>query len=365
MVLKAAKHAVLGVSGPELSDGEREFLRRSQVGNIILFSRNIKTIVQINGVLRQLRELPTPPVVWIDQEGGRVQRLREPFTRYPSPMRITRLARRDPAAGREMARLMGELIGTELAVLGIGVDCAPVLDVQEEGADPVIGERAFGATPAEVVALAGAWLEGFAPTGVMAVGKHFPGHGAARADSHKSLPVVEKSRDQLEAWELAPFRALLDRLPCLMTAHLVATGVDDRPATWSPPWLQGVLRQAWGYDGLIASDAIEMGALTGTLAERAERSLRGGCDLVLCCTGRQEDNEATLEGLAQGLERLPAGEAEARQRRCDRLMQYRLVPGEVNALLTDPVYRDKRARLERLADEVLAVDPTEQLHPKV
>lgn len=367
----SASHVIIGLAGPELSDEERRFIEQHPPGGVILFSRNCHNLSQVWKLVKDIRAAApqNPPTLWIDQEGGRVQRLRQPLTRYPSAWRYRQMfdhaptSTHAPSHVKGLLQLAGQLCGQELATLGIGVNCAPVLDIREEGADPVIGDRAFGSTPEGVVELAGAWLDGLTASGVMAVGKHFPGHGAARSDSHKALPVIAKSWAELEAWELLPFRRLLPRLPCVMTAHLVATGLDpDHPATWSSAWLQGVLRQQWGYQGLIVADALEMHALSGSMRERARRALVAGCDLVLCCTGRLTDNEAALDGVIQARGEMPSGQGEASAARvATTLARHRLEPGAIDALLADPDYRRERALLEQWDEESLAADPTEVL----
>lgn len=365
-----SRHLVIGLSGPELTPEEVFFLRRVQPVGVILFSRNIVTLRQVGELIHALRATADPPpTLWIDQEGGRVQRLRAPFTRFPSAFRFARLDRRDPERAGSLARLAGEVNALELAHMGIGVNCAPVLDIREAGADPVIGERAFGDTPETVVRLAGAWLDGFQGRGVLAMGKHFPGHGAAQVDSHKALPVIYRSPEELAQREFVPFRALQARLPAFMTAHLIAAGLDpDQPATWSRAVIQGVLRDGWGYTGLVVSDALEMGALSGSLSERASRAIQAGCDLLLCCTGHLPDAEATLEGVARGLEGLPAGERQGSGERVRAgLSGFRPEPGPLDTLPDGDRYRQARRELEAFADvEAEAggadgADPTESM----
>ena len=362
-------HLVIGVSSLTLTAEEKIFLRQVQPSGVILFSRNIQELGQVQALIFAIRDQVSPLcTVWIDQEGGRVQRLRQPFTAFPSPWYLAqrgRLTLEDTAQteqATDLARLAGQLCGRELASLGIGVNCAPVLDIREPGADPVIGERAFGATPEEVVQRAGAWLEGLQQYGVMAIGKHFPGHGAAQADSHKSLPIVSKNRMAWEQWELQPFQRLMTRLPAIMTAHLVADGLDgEMPATCSPSILQGVLRQAWGYAGLIVSDALEMHALSGSLEERSYRSLMAGCDLVLCCTGRMEDNEATLLGAMRASETLTTTQREQWAAQIgQRLRPYALIPGDWEELLRQSDYLQSRRLLEAIVADRHDEDPTDR-----
>lgn len=359
----AGRHLVVGLSSLALTPSEAHFLRRVQPSGIILFSRNIHDPDQVQALIGSVQAQVSPTcTLWLDQEGGRVQRLRDPFTRFPSAWQWVKLSRREADRAVTLARLAGQLCGMELACMGIGVDCAPVLDIREPGADPVIGERAFGDTPALVITLAGAWLEGLQSQGIMAVGKHFPGHGAAQADSHKSLPVITGSREALEQREFLPFKALLSRLPALMTAHLVALGVEERPATWSTVFLQDILRREWGYSGLVVSDALEMGALSGPLEERAFRAMGAGCDLVLCCTGRLEDNEATHAGVARSLATLGgATRHHLSERIAAQLRPYCLPLGDWRALLGQSTYQEARHMLEAVAEENRQADPTESI----
>ena len=368
------RHVVVGISSLTLTREEERFLQKMQPSGVILFSRNIQEPNQLQALISTIRERISPFCsIWIDQEGGRVQRLRDPFTRFPSPWRLARLAMQTPEdAGSKsepfavsLARIAGQICGAELASMGIGINCAPVLDIREEGADPVIGERAFGDSPERVITLARAWLAGLKRQGIMAVGKHFPGHGAALVDSHKSLPTIHKSRAELERWELQPFKQLMPQLPAMMTAHLVAHGLgkteeEAEPATCCQTLLQGLLRQSWGYQGLIVSDALEMGALSGTLQERAYRSIYAGCDLVLCCTGKLEDSAATLEGASKALEAMPSRQRQQiDQRVADAIKPYCLPPGDWQALLQQTDYRQARYLLETMEDDRQQADPTE------
>ena len=357
------RHLIVGLSGPELLGEEQRFLHTVQPVGVILFGRNITSLSRLQALVHAVRaSSDPPPTLWLDQEGGRVQRLRDPFSRFPSPGAWQGLFLQDPQAACERVRLSGWLNAVELAVMGIGVNCAPVLDIRETEADPVIGARAFGDHPDRVVPLAGAWLSGFNGNGVMAVGKHFPGHGAARVDSHKALPVIHKDREALMAWELVPFRQLLSVLPAIMTAHLVVSGVDAaQPATWSPALIGGILRAEWGYDGLVVSDALEMGALSGSLSERAQRAILSGCDLVLCCTGRLSDGQAALEGITQGLSILPAKVRERSARRIAQgLAPFRPEPGDPHRLLADSRYGEVRREVETATvPNACEPDPTE------
>ncbi|MBF0382340.1 MAG: beta-N-acetylhexosaminidase [Magnetococcales bacterium] len=354
-----AKHLVLGIGGTALSKQEKQWLETNRPEGIILFSRNIENIEQIKELVKSIAAISTPPpTIWIDQEGGRVQRIRSGFTKFPSPYRFTELFRKNRESALEMARLGGNVCGRELAEVGIGVNCAPVIDIRQNRADPVIGDRAFGNTPDEVIQLAGAWIDGLAATGVMAIGKHFPGHGAAQVDSHKDLPTITKSRQQLDDHELLPFKKLAPKLPAFMTAHLIAQAIDPiNPATWSSVTLKKFLRKQWGYRGLIVSDAVEMGALKGDLADRVHNSLLAGCDLVLCCTGNLDDNQAALQGAIRAVEHMDEQESNSSVARISRILTPYRQPSKSG--ISDKEYKIARNRLEAMGENTLNNDPTE------
>ena len=226
----------------------------------------------------------------VDQEGGRVQRLGPPhWPIYPPGLAYGQLYDRDRAAGLAAARLGARLIAADLLEVGINVDCLPLADVPVPGADAVIGDRAYGQTPAKVAVIAGAVAEGLMAGGVLPVLKHLPGHGRATADSHQELPVVRADRATLEASDFAAFRPLKN-LPLGMTAHVVFSAIDPvLPATTSATMISEVIRGFIGFDGLLLSDDISMGALSGSIAERTRAALAAGCDVVLHCNGRIEE----------------------------------------------------------------------------
>ncbi|MBF0454352.1 MAG: beta-N-acetylhexosaminidase [Magnetococcales bacterium] len=355
-----SRHLVLGISSFRLTPEEKAWLGQINPAGIILFGRNIQDLSQVKALIQELQETITPPpTLWIDQEGGRVQRLRDPFTRFPSPYQYTQLFRQSAEAGLEMAQLGGWVCGQELASIGIGVNCAPVLDIQQNRADPVIGNRAFGSTPDEVIQLASAWIAGLKASGIMAVGKHFPGHGAAQCDSHKTLPTIEKSLQEMEEHELLPFKTLAPDLPALMTAHLIAKGLDAaQPATWSAAVLKKLLREQWNYKGLVVSDAVEMGALTGSTADRVYRALLAGCDLVLCCTGNLTDNQNAVNGAIQAVsERDPKEQLDSMERIESLLTPYQKI---ATHSLDGTKYGKAKQQLEKIADKKTQTDPTQQ-----
>jgi beta-N-acetylhexosaminidase len=276
------------VSGPVLTEDERAFLRAADPWGLILFARNIVAPEQVRRLVADCRAAlgrGDAPIL-IDQEGGRVQRLGPPYwPQYPAGAVYGALYRDDAATGLKAAWLGARLIAADLQALGIDVDCLPLADVPVAGADPVIGDRAYGDTPDSVAAVAGAVAEGLMAGGILPVLKHLPGHGRAPADSHQQLPVVTADRETLEAADFAAFRPL-HGLPMGMTAHVVFSTYDPiAPATTSVTMVREVIRGSIGFAGLLMSDDISMRALTGSLAERAEAVISAGCDLVLHCNG--------------------------------------------------------------------------------
>jgi len=300
---------ITGLAGPTLSANERAFLREGRPWGLIIFKRNVNTLRQVTGLISSFREIVgwEAPVL-VDQEGGRVQRLGPPqWPAYPAGARYGELYDRDPATGLAAARLAGHLIASDLRPLGIDVDCLPLADVPAPGSDAVIGDRAYGAEPAKVAAIAGALAKGLQMGGVLPVLKHLPGHGRAKADSHHALPVVDTDRATLEKTDFAAFRPLAG-LPLGMTAHVVFSALDPvAPATTSGKIVSQVIRDFIGFRGLLMSDDISMGALSGTLAERSRAAIAAGCDLVLHCNG----DLAEMSGVAAAVPTL-AGEAAAR-----------------------------------------------------
>jgi len=231
-----------------------------------------------------------PAPVLIDQEGGRVQRLGPPhWPLYPPGAAYGALYERDREMGLAAALLGARLIAADLAVLGIDVDCLPIADLPVAGADPVVGDRAYGTEPAKVAAIAGAIAQGLGEGGVLPVLKHIPGHGRATADSHAKLPVVTADRAVLEATDFAAFRPLAE-LPLAMTAHVVFTAIDPiAPATISATIVREVIRDSIGFKGLLMSDDISMGALSGSIGERTRAAIGAGCDVVLHCNGEMAE----------------------------------------------------------------------------
>jgi len=285
--MMAARVFITGLAGLEIAANERAFLREAQPWGLIIFKRNVSTPVQVQELIRSFRDiLGWQAPVLVDQEGGRVQRLGPPhWPVYPPGAYYGELYEREPATGLAAARLAGRLIAADLHALGIDVDCLPIADVPVAGGDAVIGDRAYGAEPAKVANIAKAIAEGLLAGGVLPVLKHLPGHGRATADSHARLPVVDTDRATLEKTDFAAFRPL-SHLPLGMTAHVVFSAIDPvAPATTSVTMVREVIRGFIGFQGLLMSDDVSMGALSGTLAERSRAALAAGCDVVLHCNG--------------------------------------------------------------------------------
>ena len=288
---------ITGIEGLSLSGNERAFLRDADPWGFILFRRNVGTPAQVRDLVAALREsVGRNAPVLVDQEGGRVQRLAPPhWPSYPPGAFYGAVYDRDRAEGLAAAKLGARLIASDLSALGIDVDCLPLADVPVSEADPVIGNRAYGTTPAKVAAIGAAVAEGLLEGGVLPVLKHIPGHGRATADSHHRLPVVEVDRATLESSDFAAFRPLA-KLPLGMTAHVVFSAIDPvAPATTSGTMVREVIRQHIGFDGLLMSDDVSMNALSGTLAERSRAALRAGCDVVLHCNGKLDEMQAVAQ----------------------------------------------------------------------
>jgi beta-N-acetylhexosaminidase len=299
---------ITALAGPDLASGEAAVLRQARPCGIILFARNVAEPAQVRRLVAAAREAVGHDIlVLIDQEGGRVRRLRPPHWRdLPCAAAYGRLWREDPSDACRAARLAGRLMAQELRAAGINTNCVPVLDVPSPGSHDIIGDRAYGADPQQVAALGRAVAEGHMAGGVLPVFKHVPGHGRATADSHLELPVVTASRAELEAVDFAPFKACAD-LPAAMTAHVVYTAIDpNRPASTSARVIAEIVRGAIGFNGLLMSDDLGMQALSGNLAERTRAVLAAGCDLALVCSGALADTEAAaaeappLEGASLG-----------------------------------------------------------------
>lgn len=280
---------MVDLGGTALTAEDRELLRHPAVGGVILFARNFVTpaqLLELTGAIHGLREPRL--LIGVDQEGGRVQRFREGFTRLPPARRFGTLYRSDPKEARGACASVAWLMAAELRAAGVDFSFAPVLDL-DRGHSRVIGDRGFGASIDEVIALASAWIEGAGRAGMASVGKHFPGHGGVEADSHCELPSDDRDWTTLASEDLVPFERLIEQgLEAVMPAHVVYPRVAPEPAGFSPVWLRDVLRGRLGFQGVIFSDDLNMAAAQagGGYAERARAALEAGCDMVLICNNR-------------------------------------------------------------------------------
>ena len=298
---------ISGCAGPALSTAERDFFARANPWGLILFKRICETPEQLKALTSAFRAAvgrKNAPV-FIDQEGGRVQRLGPPsnaWRRYPAARAYGEAFNASALTGLRAARNVGRLMAEDLIAAGITANCVPVLDVPQPGAHEIVGNRAYSDRIEAIMALARAHAAGFAEGGVLPVIKHIPGHGRARADSHLELPVVDARRAELEAVDFPPFAAMADA-PMAMTAHVVYTAIDKAaPATLSKKVISGVIRKQIGFRGLLMTDDLSMKALSGSYAEKTRRALEAGCDIVLHCNGQLDQMEevAAAAGALKG-----------------------------------------------------------------
>lgn len=290
---------IVDIAGVELTEAERARLLHPQVGGLILFSRNFESTGQLARLTQEIHALRQPPLlITVDHEGGRVQRFRDGFTVLPPMRELGVLWDGDPEAAKLLARQTGYVLAAELRACGVDLSFTPVLDI-DHGNSSVIGNRAFHSSPAAVTELALGLMHGLRDGGMAAVGKHFPGHGHVRADSHLEMPVDSRAFADIEKTDLLPFRRLIDNgMGAIMPAHVVYSRVDEQPAGFSKRWLDGILRGNLGFDGLIFSDDLSMeGARSaGTIVARADAAFAAGCDMVLVC-----NDPAAADELLAGL----------------------------------------------------------------
>jgi beta-N-acetylhexosaminidase len=291
---------IVGLSGVIMTDDERRFYRDVRPAGLILFRRNVFDRGQFERLVDDVREAVGREdfLVLIDQEGGRVQRLKPPIARaLPAAAAYAELYARDPEAAKRAAFAVARLTGEELRAYGITMNCAPVADLPVEGAHEIISDRAYGSNVAQVVALARAVAEGYLAGGVVPVVKHIPGHGRATADSHLSLPVVSTPHATLSETDFAPFKVLAD-LPAAMTAHVVYSAIDaENPASTSAIVTNDVIRSEIGFHNLLLSDDLSMKALSGPMRARSEAVIAAGSDLALHCNGDLDEMRAAAEGV--------------------------------------------------------------------
>jgi beta-N-acetylhexosaminidase len=291
--------AIYGLEGTELTSGERDFFREADAAGFILFRRNCETqdqLLRLTDSLRHLTGRADLPIL-IDQEGGRVARMKPPeWPAFPAAERFARLYRAAPSSAMAAVRANARAIGLLLRSVGVNVNALPLLDVRQEGATDIIGDRALGSEPMQVAALGRAVLDGMASAGVVGIIKHIPGHGRALVDSHKELPVVSASAEELEI-DLEPFERL-SSAPMGMTAHVVYTAWDaDRPASMSPVVIGEIIRGRIGFDGWLMSDDLGMEALRGDFGSRAAGVVAAGCDVALHCSGNMDEMVAVANSV--------------------------------------------------------------------
>lgn len=305
---------MLDLQGTELCEADIARLRHPATGGVILFSRNYASRAQLYRLIQEIHELRSPPLlITVDQEGGRVQRFRDEFTRLPAPGAILRHFEGDLSRARHAAHELGWLMAAELRAVGVDFSFAPVLDL-DHGVSEVIGDRAFGQSVEQVATLAQAWMMGAREAGMVSVGKHFPGHGAVRADSHLELPLDGRPLQEILHQDVRPFRRLIAAgMEGVMPAHVIYSQADPQLAGFSPFWLQRILRGELHFNGVIFSDDLSMKATDeiGSYAERAGAAIDAGCDMVLVCN--------SPEGADEVLDRLADYHEPVSMARCARL----------------------------------------------
>ena len=333
---------MLDLEGTELSRADIRRLQHPATGGVILFSRNIESVAQVRALLAAVREQRPELILAIDQEGGRVQRIRQGVTRLPPLAELGQRFERDVEAALHQARDWGWLMASEMLALGLEISFAPVLDVVV-GRSNVFGDRSLHHEPQVVTQLAGAYIEGMHEAGMAATGKHFPGHGWAEADSHVAMPVDERALDDIGNSDMQPFKALASVLDAVMPAHVVYTNVDAHPAGFSAFWLQSVLRQQLQFDGVIFSDDLTMegAAVAGGFAQRAQAALQAGCDMVLVCNQPDAADEV-LDWLAHAGYR-------ADQQRLAAMRARKAV--EWDSLVEEPRYLSVRRSIQHFSEQ--------------
>ncbi|OLO08236.1 beta-N-acetylhexosaminidase [Salinicola sp. MH3R3-1] len=326
---------MLDVEGTRLRDEERQLISRPEVGGVLLFARNTPDVATTQALIGQIRECRPDILVAVDQEGGRVQRLKDGVTQIPAMATLGRQFAESPEAALTLTQDTGWLLGMEMAACGFDLTFAPVLDLDDDQS-PAIGSRSFSPDPEVVSALAGAFVDGLHESGLVAIGKHFPGHGGARQDSHFKIAEDPRPLAALREHDLIPFARLAGKLDGIMPAHVIYSAFDDRPAGFSPSWL-GMLREELGFKGAIFSDDLTMAAAhaAGTPGERAEAAWNAGCDMAVICNAPADARAvvAACEGRqAQRIAKLRYARARPSLESLAAISRWRRTHARLNAL---------------------------------
>lgn len=291
---------MLDIEGTVLNQQDRQLLQQPQVGGLILFGRNIESPSQVRALTDSIRDVRPDILIAVDQEGGRVQRLRAGFTKLPPMRTFGHLYDQDPQQAMTLAEQCGWLMAAEVLAVGIDFSFAPVLDI--DGVSQVIGDRGFHSQSEKIIPLAKAFMQGMHRAGMATTGKHFPGHGSVVADSHIAAPVDSRSMVEIEQEDMQPFKQLQDHLDALMPAHVIYDQIDPNPAGFSPFWIQKIIREKLGFDGVLFSDDLSMHAacVAGGADARIKAALTAGCDMGLVCNDRSAACDAlkALENLS-------------------------------------------------------------------
>lgn len=330
---------MLDIEGTVLNQQDKQLLQQPQVGGLILFGRNIESPSQVRALTDSIRDIRSDILIAVDQEGGRVQRLRAGFSKLP-PMRVFgRLYDQQPEQAIQYAEQCGWLMATEVLAVGIDFSFAPVLDV--DGISHVIGDRGFHTEHHKVIPLAKAFMQGMHRAGMATTGKHFPGHGSVEADSHVAAPVDSRSLADIEAQDMQPFKQLLPELDALMPAHVIYDQIDPNPAGFSEFWIQTVIRKQLGFDGVLFSDDLSMQAacVAGGADARIKAALSAGCDMGLVCN----DRAAAIDAL-NALTDLPL----PNQARLERMRGKLGSQAISNPLVLDEAWAETQAQIQKL-----------------
>ena len=274
---------IVDLQGTELTSTDRDFLARTGIAGVLLFARNFIDREQLQALVADIRQVRTDLIIMVDHEGGRVQRFKENFVRLPAAGQLARYYHRDPQGALQLTRDAGWLMASELLAADVDMSLAPVLDL-DLGKTDIVGDRAFGSDPEQVIQLTSAWIEGVKEAGMACVLKHFPGHGSVDGDSHLVLPEDKRSLEEISERDMQPFKAIIEQgADAVMPAHIVFSQVDSEPAGFSQRWLKEILRDQLGFAGVVMSDCLTMegAASGGSYKQRSEKALKAGCDLLI------------------------------------------------------------------------------------